>query len=178
MLTPLFYEDQSFSNLYTPPFLLSPTPSPLFFLLFCFFGWISDYTTFVVLFYLMDLRVSSLGTLVPEGSWFVFYATRFQVYWGLTHNVDFYWYSDLIWQTHKHRQHTRGQGDWNTHINIYLHHLLRAQSSYLYYIKWLPLFRKGGGEQVSSFTPRTSTNVGISQQNFLTFSFNHFPTLV
>ena len=32
----------------------------------------------------MDLHISSLGTLVPEGTWCVFYATRHQVYWGLT----------------------------------------------------------------------------------------------
>ena len=50
----------------------------------------------------MDLHMSSLGTLVPEGPWCVFYATRRQVYWGLTHNVVFYWYSDLISHTHKH----------------------------------------------------------------------------
>ena len=34
----------------------------------------------------------SLGTLVPEGPWFVFYATRCQVYWGLKQNVFFYRY--------------------------------------------------------------------------------------
>ena len=30
----------------------------------------------------------------------------------------------------------------------------------------------------SSFSPLTSTNVGISTQNFLTFSFNRFATLL
>ena len=29
-----------------------------------------------------------------------------------------------------------------------------------------------------SFSPVTSTNIGISPQNFQTFSFNPFPTLV
>ena len=84
----------------------------------------------------MDLHMSSLGILVLERPWCVFYATRRQVYWGLTH-VVFYWYSDLISHTHKHTQHTQGPVDWHTHINIYLHHLLFAHSSYLYYIKWL-----------------------------------------
>ena len=51
----------------------------------------------------MDLHMSSLGTLVPEGPWCVFYVTRRQVYWGLTHNVVFT--GTLIWyhtntQTH------------------------------------------------------------------------------
>ena len=74
----------------------------------------------------MDLYMSSLGTLVPEGAWCVFYATRRQVYWGLTDNVVFYWYSYLIshTQTEKHTQHTQGPVDLHTHIIIYLHHLL------------------------------------------------------
>ena len=76
--------------------------------------------------------MSSLGTVVPEGPWCVFYATRRTVYWGLTHNVDFNWYSDLIWQTHQHTQRSQGRVDWHTHINVYLHHLLCAQSSYIY----------------------------------------------
>ena len=47
----------------------------------------------------MDLYILSLGTLVPEGPWCVFYATRHQVYWGLKHNVLFCWYSNLISHT-------------------------------------------------------------------------------
>ena len=57
----------------------------------------------------MDLHMSSLGTLVPEGPWCMFYATRCQVYLGLTHSVVFYWYSDLTSQTHKHT-HTAHSG--------------------------------------------------------------------
>ena len=58
-------------------------------------------------------------------------------------------------------------------------------------IKWgkkqnqeqLTLFRMGGGLKrprppPSSFSPVTSTNVGISSKNFLTFSFNTLSTLV
>ena len=81
----------------------------------------------------MDLHILSLGTLVPEGSWCVFYATRNQVYWALTHNVDFLWCFNLI----SHTQHTQGPVDWHTCIIIYWHHLLCAHSNYLYYIKWL-----------------------------------------
>ena len=54
----------------------------------------------------MDLHMSSLGTLVPEGPWCVFYVTRRQVYWGLTHVVVFYWYSDLISRTQTHTAHS------------------------------------------------------------------------
>ena len=43
----------------------------------------------------MDLHMSSLGTLVPEGPWYVFYAARCQVYGGLIYNVVFYWYPDI-----------------------------------------------------------------------------------
>ena len=43
----------------------------------------------VLLYNIMGLHVSDLGTLAPEEPWCVFYATRHQVYWGLTHNVVF-----------------------------------------------------------------------------------------
>ena len=37
-------------------------------------------------------------------------------------------------QTHKQTQHTRESVHWHTHINIYLHHLLCAHGSCLFYI--------------------------------------------
>ena len=43
--------------------------------------------------------------------------------------------------------------------------------------KSLTLFRMGGSSP-TSFSPVTSTNVGISSKNFLTFSFNIFATMV
>ena len=95
---------------YPPPFfqilsntfplsLLPPTPTPT-----AFFGWIGDRATFDVLVYLMTLWIYTCRALVPEGTWCVFYATRHQVYGGLTHNVVFCWYSNLIshTQTHAH----------------------------------------------------------------------------
>ena len=49
-------------------------------------------------------------------------------------------------------------------------------------LKLLILFRMGGGggkkAQPTSFSPVTSTHVGIRPQNFLTFSFNPFDRLV
>ena len=86
---------------------------------------------------IINLHVSSLGTLVPRGPYCVFYATRHQAYWGLTHGIVFA--SALIWY-HTHKQtHTAYSGaiDWHTRINIYYHHLLCAHSSYLYYIEWI-----------------------------------------
>ena len=82
------------------------------------------------------LHMSSLGTLLPGVPWCVFYAKRHQLYWGLTYNVVFCWYSDLISHKHIHTlkdtQYTQGPVDWHIHINIYLHHLLCAHNSYLY----------------------------------------------
>ena len=82
----------------------------------------------------MDLHMSIIGALVPEGPWCVFYATRHQVYWGPIHNTVFYWYSDLIShiQTHTNTQHTQGLVDWHTLVNIYLYHVIHAHSSYFY----------------------------------------------
>ena len=89
VLTTLFYEDP----LYCLPsfFRFCPTPSLS-----------SPISTPTVLSVMdnMDLHILSLGTLVPQGSWCVFYAIRNQVYWALTHNVVFLWCSDLISYTH------------------------------------------------------------------------------
>ena len=125
-------------------FKFCPTPvtnrfqasSPLLFLRPCFFGWMGDCATFDVLFYpndIMGLYMRSVGTLILEGRCYVFYEKK--VYWGLTHNVVFYWYSDLISHTYKPKDmhHTQGPIDWYTHVNIYLHQLPCAHSSCLYY---------------------------------------------
>ena len=141
VLTPLLCED--------PPIL--PTPPPLFPILsnstptalpVVLFLWLNEWSCHIRCTILlndnMDLHMSSLGTAVPEGPWCVFFATRHQVYWGMNSFVRivtscvFYLYSDLIshTQTHKHTQHTQGPVDWHTHINVYLHHLLCAHSSY------------------------------------------------
>ena len=127
------------TRLATPTFdhAHSPKPPPEMAIAIVLFLWLNGWSRHIWCAILlkdnMDLHRSSLGTLIPEGPWRVFYAKRSQVYWGLTHNVVFYWYSDLISQTYKHTRHTQGQADWHTHINVYLHHLLCAQSSYLYY---------------------------------------------
>ena len=70
----------------------------------------------------MDLQISSLGTLVPKGPWCVFYATRRQVYWGLTH---MFFTGTLIWyythtHTHTHTTHTHTtHTHTHTHTHIY-----------------------------------------------------------
>ena len=82
------------------PHFLSPptlTPTVLSVVLFLWLNGCSHHIWCVILLNdNMDLHMPSLGTLVPEGTWCLFYATRRQVYWGLSHNFVFYWYSDFV----------------------------------------------------------------------------------
>ena len=95
---------------------------------------------------IMDLHMSRLGTLVPEGLdvCFVQQGVKSTEVWHM-----WFFAGTLIWyytqtnkqnkQTHTHTQkdtqHTQGPADLHTHINIYLHHLLSAHNSYLYYLE-------------------------------------------
>ena len=107
-----------FKTLSNPLLYHLQTWSLQLFLISCFFGWIGDRATFnvILLNNIMDLHMLSLGILEPEGSCYVFYATRCQGYWGLTHNVVFCWYFDLTSHTHT-----------NTHIHTNTHSKLRDQ---------------------------------------------------
>ena len=107
VLNPLFYEDDLPYISKSPFFKFFPPPPPLPFSTFLspptlnatalsviIFLWINEWSRHIWYTILlndnMDLQMSSLPTLVPEGPWFVFYATRQQFYWGMTHNVVFY----------------------------------------------------------------------------------------
>ena len=111
LLTPLIYEDPSI--LFPPPSLtcLSP-PTPHSNCSFCcpisLTKWV--HSTFNVHFYLRIIWIYTCRALVPERPWYVFYAKRPQVYWGLTHNVVFYWYSDLISHTQNTQTYTAHSG--------------------------------------------------------------------
>ena len=129
VLTPLVYEDPlyclptPFSNFAQAPptFWSSLAPLPLFFLLSCFFGWVGDHT-FDELSYLMMIWIYTCWALVPyyqkDLDVCFMQQVRGQVYWGLTCDVVFYWYSDLISHTNKqtNTQHTQGPVGWHTHI--------------------------------------------------------------
>ena len=82
------------------------TPSvPSVVLFFWLNGWLRHIWCAILLNDNMDLNMSSLCTLVPEGPWCVFCATRSQVYWVLTDNMIFT--GTLSWYyTQKHTQHT------------------------------------------------------------------------
>ena len=112
VLTALFYNPlpilpppfQILSNLPSPTSLSPPTPNPIVLsvvLFLCLNGWSCHIWCAILLNDNMDLHMSSFGTLVPEGPWCVFYATRHKVYWGLKHNVFFT--GTLIWY-HTHQQ--------------------------------------------------------------------------
>ena len=94
MLTLLFYEDlryiayphTPFSNFFhippTPTSLSPPAPAPTVFSVVMFLwlnGWSHHIWCAILLNDNMDLYMSSLGTLVQEGLWCVFHATRRQV---------------------------------------------------------------------------------------------------
>ena len=108
VLTPLFHEDPSPPILPTPPpflfqilsYPLSPhfsvTSNPQSHCSFCCPVSLAEWV--------ITLHMSSLGTLVSKGSWYVFHATRCQVYWDM-----WFFTGTLIWyNTHKqkHTQHT------------------------------------------------------------------------
>ena len=69
-------------------------------------GWSRHISCAILLNDNMGVHISSLGILVPERSWCVSFAIRCQIYWGLTHNVVFYWYPDLISHTQAHTAHS------------------------------------------------------------------------
>ena len=96
ILNPLFYEGPLHCLPLFFKFCQNPAPPPchlqsltlLLILLSCFFDWMDHCATFDVLFYLM-ISYQWMCISGALGPWYVFYATRHQVYWGLTHDLAF-----------------------------------------------------------------------------------------
>ena len=118
----------TFSDFVQPPSFpvaANPTPPPLLLLLPCFI-WLSRWSCHIwcaiLLNDIMDLQMLSLGTLVPEGPWCVFYTKMHQLYWGTL----------VLWfdVTHTHTQHS-------PEASRLTHHLLSVHSSSLYYTEWI-----------------------------------------
>ena len=92
--------------------------------------------------YILDLHMSSLGTLVPEEPWCAFYATRHQVYWGLTH-VDSCWYSNLLshtqthTHTHTHTHTAHSEASRLTHQYKYIFRPPAGCSQQLSFLHWM-----------------------------------------
>ena len=71
--------------------------------------------------------------------------------------------------------------DWFLYENGLRHkrvNLKLTLTSYCFIFSFLTLFRMGAKRPPTSFSFVTSTNVGISPKNFLTFGFKPFATLV
>ena len=133
MKTPYYCLSPLFQIHPHPPYCQLPCylqpPPPLFFLLSCFFSWVSHHIWCAILLNDINLHMSSLST-------------RRTLMCVLCNKTSSLLRSDTCslgqmhlishTQTHKHTQHTQGPVDWHTHINVYLHHLLFAHSSYLY----------------------------------------------
>ena len=84
----------------------------------------------------MDLHMLRLGSVGQKNFdvCFMQQDARFTEVW---HNVVFYWYSNLIPQTQNIHSTLRGHTESPIFTHIYLHQLLCAHNSYLYYIKRL-----------------------------------------
>ena len=152
---PLYYLPPFFQLLSNHHFPVTSNPH----LPCSFFDWMGDCITFDVLFYLMidimHLHMSRLGTLMPEGldvcfvqqgvkstevwhMWFfpgtlIWYYTQTNKQTNKQTNTHTHTHTHT--HTQKDTQHTQVPADSHTHINIYLHHLLSAHNSYLYYIE-------------------------------------------
>ena len=122
MKTPYIAYPTPFQILPNPSSLSPPTPTPTALSVVLFLqlnGWSCHICCGILLNDIMDLHMSSFGTLVPEGPWCVFYATRHQVYWGLAHLI-FYWCSDLITHTHTYTKiHSTGTSGLTHPYNIF-----------------------------------------------------------
>ena len=148
VLTPLFYEDPPilptpllFFKCCIPPSLQlhfpvtsNPHPHCSFCLLVSFAEWVI--TTHLMCHFNdnMDLHMSSLGTLVTEGPWCVFYATdiKFVEFW---HIMWFFTSTQSDFHTQTHIAHSRASRVTHPFKNIY--QLLCSHGSYLYHIKLL-----------------------------------------
>ena len=120
-LTPLFQILSTPPQPLTPlPCYLQPTP-PLFLLLFLWLnGWSQHiWCAIILLNDNMNLHMSSLGTLEPEGACvrFMQLGVTFSEVW---HNVIFYWYSDLIPPTPTHTVHSGASRLANPYEHIFI----------------------------------------------------------
>ena len=127
MKTPLHYVPLLFQILSNPP-LLHPTSTPtaLFVALFLWLNWWSrNIWCYFTYWYYGSTHIEPCYISTRRTLLLVLY-NKVSRCWGLTHNVVFCWYSDLIPHRLKNKdtQHTQGPIDWHTHIN--LNYLLTA----------------------------------------------------
>ena len=76
---------------------------------------------------LMHVLCNKVSSLLRSDTWCSFLLV---LWFDITHTKKHK-------HTHKDTQHTHRPVDQHTHLNIHLHQLLCAHSSYLYYIEWI-----------------------------------------
>ena len=116
------------TRLATPTFdhAHSPKPPPEMAIAIVLFLWLNGWSRHIWCAILLNgIWIYTCRALIPSYQKDLdvcFFATRRKVYWGLTHNLFFCWYSALISHRHRNTKHSEGWVDWHTHINTYLHH--------------------------------------------------------
>ena len=115
----------------SPLSLPTPTPTALSVVLFLWpNGWLCHIWCATLLNDIMDLHMSDLDILVPEGPWCVFYAAI------LLRSDTLCDFLRVLWFDITHTRHTLACR--LTHpYPTYSHHLLCTHSSYLYYTEWI-----------------------------------------
>ena len=132
MKTPHIWPAPFFQILSNPPPSPLPPTTPTALTVESFLwlnGWLCHIWCAILLNDILDLQVLSVGNLVLEGPWHMFYGRRHQVYRDLTHNAILCWYSDLISHTQTHTQrHTVHSGASRlTHPYIFTPHVMCSQ---------------------------------------------------
>ena len=123
--------------------------------------------------------------------WYLFVVSKIEIIWSSRTTPDFINYQ--IWTSYKTFLSLKSLFSYQWLIAVFTRVLLRVTACY-YHVTYafqresstlksclnVNPFRIGGVIKTlpTSFPPVTSTNVGFSPQNFLTFSFNPFATLV
>ena len=94
--------------------------------------------SYVLLYYIMDLHMSSLDRLLPQRLCSLFYGTRCHVYWVLTHDM-FFWgvfYYSLISHTQM-KTSTHREANTLTHLYKYMLTPSIMCSKQLHVLNWM-----------------------------------------
>ena len=160
MKTPLYCPPSLFQILSNPPSLSNPNPTPTTHFVFFFLwlnGWSRHIWCAILLDDVMDIHMSSLRTLVHVLCSKATNLLNSDKWCGFLLVLSFdlsqtHLHTHTYKNTHRERHTTQRSVDWHTHINTYLHQLLCAHSSYLYYIEWIiHWYQKFTFHNVSSF---------------------------
>ena len=116
------------------PFASNPTTAHSVVLFLWLNGWSRDIWCASFLNDVMDVQMSSFRTLMHVLCHKVSSLLRPDTWCGF---LLVLWFDNTHTTKHKHTQHTQWPVDQHIHVNIYLHQLLCAHSSYHYYTEWI-----------------------------------------